>query len=238
MRGLSLFILKNAANPDKDIWGLNNYNLSTAVAPAPVPANFHHLKRISSQQGSAPMGGFHIATAPVTQREYESIMKQNPSMAKNPDNPVTNVSIIDAMMYCNQISIRDGLEPAYIIEYTGAHKDWLWGIQEEVIDRVTFDRYASGYRLPTTDEWSYASNNSIEGMGVPPEYVFDGAFEGRVEGIRLEDRRRATYMGLDSDSVVSGKIPLLVGSIEDTRVTPVIRPIRPVFDYWKYTSGE
>jgi hypothetical protein len=76
-------------------------------------------------------------------------------------------------------------------------------------------------------------------MGVPPEYVFDGAFQGSIVGIRLEDLRSATYMGRDSNSVESGKIPLLVGSIEDTvgRVTPVIRPIRPVFDYWKYTSG-
>jgi hypothetical protein len=272
------------------------YDLSTAVAPAPVPANFIQIKSISSPQGTASMGGFHIATTPVTQREYEAVMKQNPSLVKNPTQPVNNVSAIDAMMYCNHLSIRDGLEPAYLIEYEGAHRDWLWGIQEERITSVTLDRFASGYRLPTTEEWKYASGRidqllieldddsawdrytftQISVMGGKAEYIFDGAFE-QVEFVSNSagDRRRATYIGWDSDFTIESELmPLLAGSREynvgravkyyeqdlgevDTgtfriaadrtripimghrvRVAPVIRPIRPVFDYWKYTSGQ
>jgi hypothetical protein len=298
MRGLSLFILTSFSE-NSEIWGLNSYNLSTAVAPAPVPANFTRIKPSDSQQESASVGGFYIGTVPVTQREYESIMKQNPSVAKNPAQSVNNVSVIDAMMYCNQRSILEGLEPAYLIEYEGAHRDWLWGIQEETITNVTLDRFATGYRLPTTDEWKYAagllkqmeaevldgklSPQKMIDMGfgftmglVTPEYVFDGGFEQVAFFSRSAgDRRRSSYMGLDGNRATELlSAPLLEGSSvyevgravqpyeqdlgevtlevfrvaadgtripmkgRRVRIAPVIRMVRPVFDYWKYTTGQ
>ena len=198
---------------------IENITLANTGDPAPVPANFTKISRIITQ-GGVPSGGFHICTSPVTQREYENIMKQNPSTEKNPNQPVNNVSIIDAMEFCNQMSLRHNLEPAYIIRET----------------ETELDTFATGYRLATSDEWSYA-NNQIEGMGVLPEYVYDGAF---TRNSRM-DPYVAKYMRLDNKGTVENyTIRLNEGNTGHYAGTmyPVIRLVRPIFDYWKYTSGQ
>ncbi|MCL2763104.1 MAG: formylglycine-generating enzyme family protein [Treponema sp.] len=265
MRGLSLFIMMRLTSPNQEIWGLDGYDLSTAVVPAPVPANFTKLTSVRTQQG-APMSGFYISNAPVTQREFENIMKQNPSRVKNPTQPVSNVSIIEAMMYCNQISIRDGLEPAYLIEYDLKDRTWRTGLLYHDFNSITIDPFASGYRLATTEEWRFA-RNKIEGMGVlANEYVFDGNFvkaingvEGTRTGLKAEDAARTMVAGEDSDIGRAIRIdsasfeyetamrvrPAYEEIVSDSgdrartvRLSPVIRVVRPVFDYWKFTSGQ
>jgi hypothetical protein len=269
MRGLSVFILENWS---LQILGFDNYNLSTAVTPAPVPANFTKVTRVVTQ-GGVPSGGYYFANAPVTQREYEAVMQQNPSRVKNPSQPVNNVSIVNAMVFCNQMSIRDGLEPAYIIEYEAAHGG-LFSFESypESLNSVTLDNFASGYRLPTSSEWTFALTNGVVGMGVSADYVFDGAF----------DRRRASFMAYSQagrrearkfvPGIMTELISVFEGSVEINkqiglwvgeppempptdpyeqdlgvsrdgrfkrfRITPAIRLVRPVFDYWKYTTGE
>jgi len=228
MRGLSLFILTKAASPDDQILGLDGYDLSTAVAPAPVPANFFKLNRVSSQTGAAPMGGFYFAEAPVTQREFESVMNKNPSAVKNPARPVTNVSMVDAMIFCNQLSIRDGLEPAYLIEYVDRSREknnsGVFRYTDGGIKTVNIDSFANGYRLPTAEEWQYAYKQMSarkEGINTAAsEYVFNGAIaylpdENKFETVRIP-RHEETFAG----------------------VSPGIRLVRPVFDYWKYTNGK
>jgi len=282
MRGLSIFMLVRATSPLHEIVGFDGYDLSTAVVPAAVPGNFTRIKRVVSRDGAAPMGGFHISTTPITQREYESIMKQNPSVTKSPNSPVSNVSLLEAMAFCNQMSIRDGLEPAYLIEYARHDKTQVGsaGVPRDDLGygKISVDPFANGYRLATPEEWNYA-RNFITGMGDSAEYIFDGTFQSEPAfGARLEDPLyggpgpRAAYMTKASSEF--GRIARTAGNREYTigrailpyeqdlgmvdtgtfrvaadgsripimgnkvRVSPVIRVIRPVFDYWKYTSGK
>jgi hypothetical protein len=247
MRGLTAFVLSCLGAP---LQGLEGYDLSTAPDPARVPANFTKLTRVITQ-GGVPSGGFYIGNATVTQREYEAVMKKNPSFTKNPAQPVNNVSIIDAMIFCNQMSIRDGLEPAYFIESSVF---------------VTLDNFASGYRLATSDEWNYA-RDKIEGMGVFAEYVYDGAFvtlsndvtdrygvpnyarmlaNGLADGFsnRIQSDQgskevdvRAPYEPKSYEQDIGeGKGP--IANTRRSSTAPVIRLVRPIFDYWKYTSGQ
>jgi hypothetical protein len=215
------------------------------------------------------LGGFYISNSPVTQREFEAAMRRNPSRVRNPAQPVDNVSIVDAMLYCNLISIRDGLEPAYIIERdinrrARAERGDLMTmsprerelLSDTLITAISLDNFASGYRLATTDEWNYAQER-IEGMGVLAEYVFDGKIEEMRVGARSYPA--AKYMGHPPRShITSIRLELgseeydrsnafgayeeilseLVGGGRRVRVSPVIRIVRPIFDYWKYTSGE
>ena len=248
VRGLSFFVLSNFGSSSYQLLGIDGYNTSTAAEPANIPANFTKLSRVGTRQG-APMGGFYISNAPVSQREYEAVMKQNPSWTKNPAQPVNNISIADAMIFCNQMSIRDGLVPAYSIEKTTrmgqTARDTL------VLHRVSVDNFATGYRLATTDEWNYA-RGKIDGVGVLAEYVYDGDFS--MSNRRIMDE--ASYMTVNGKATIGSNeanrefnSPNPVSnSYSDFfkesngwsyyRISPTIRLIRPIFDYWKYTTGE
>lgn len=81
---------------------------------------------------------FYIDRYPVTQRQYEKVMKTNPSKWKSPDNPVEQLQWVDAVRFCNRCSELEGLGVCYDLE--------TWKC----------DFTASGYRLPTEAEWEYA----------------------------------------------------------------------------------
>ncbi|MBK8015316.1 MAG: SUMF1/EgtB/PvdO family nonheme iron enzyme [Betaproteobacteria bacterium] len=71
----------------------------------------------------------------MTQAQWEQVMGGNPSAHKGADLPVENVSWYDAVSFCNKLSAKEGLRPAYRI--SGKEATW--------------DESADGYHLPTAE---------------------------------------------------------------------------------------
>ncbi|MDR0635999.1 MAG: SUMF1/EgtB/PvdO family nonheme iron enzyme [Treponema sp.] len=118
-----------------------------------VPANMVRVAGGSFRMGStigeadeSPVytvyiNSFFMGKTEVTQGEYRAIIGTNPSGVFGDTLPVENVSWYDAVEYCNKLSLKEGLTPAY----SGS------------IDNITCNFTANGYRLPTEAEWEYAA---------------------------------------------------------------------------------
>ena len=106
------------------------------------------------------VSAFRCMKFPVTRRIYRDVMGKDPGWPEGEadDRPVNQVSWYDAIDFCNRLSEREGLTPAY--RRSGNNVSW--------------DAAVDGYRLLTEAEWEYACR-----AGTRTRYSF-GENEGKL----------------------------------------------------------
>ncbi|MDX1380815.1 MAG: PEGA domain-containing protein, partial [Xanthomonadales bacterium] len=97
---------------------------------------------------------FYLSLREITNGQYRRFRADHSSSAVRgqtldmDDQPAVNMAWNEAALFCNWLSLRDGLPPFYI-EENGQVTGW--------------DPDAHGYRLPTEAEWAFAARVGPEG---------------------------------------------------------------------------
>jgi formylglycine-generating enzyme required for sulfatase activity len=116
-----------------------------AIPPGQVTLSDRRTQR----RWSVDVAAFQLAAHPVTQSCYALVAARRPSATRGDSLPVESVCWWDAVRFCNALSSRDGLTPAYDLSADDETAEW--------------DLSADGYRLPSEAEWEYACRAGTAG---------------------------------------------------------------------------
>lgn len=138
-------------------------------------ANIGTLKYVAGgtfYNGTANMtvSSFHMSQYLITGAEYQSVTGLKdpstscPSGSQDSNYPVDSVNWYAALVFCNYLSMKEGLTPVYTIN--GSTSPLTWGTiptaDNTTWDAVTVNTSANGYRLPTEMQYMWAMMGGVK----------------------------------------------------------------------------
>lgn len=125
--------------------------IDTGIGMVAVPPGDVTISdRRTQSSWSVQVEPYLLDARPITQAIYSAVAGSGVGGSSRIDQrPVDSVSWFDAIQFCNALSEREGLAPAYDAD---AHAE-----------QVEWDAQADGYRLPTEAEWEHACRASTTG---------------------------------------------------------------------------
>jgi len=175
------------------VWRL--YDLSIGIDMVEIPAGSFLMGSPSTERsrsryenyrtendGLVTMSGFWMGKYQVTQEQWLTVMGANPSYfhggsGREPASgetqvkrPVESIKWYDTIVFCNRLSVMEGLTPAYSINGSTDPSEWgdmprsINDPLRDIWDNIEIVPESTGYRLPTEAQWEYACRAGTETM--------------------------------------------------------------------------
>jgi len=157
-----LAIAKQTLEETNDIRNTSMFVQETYKAYEKEKGELNKLGKVLSLQ---LYEGFWLSETKINQKTWKIVMDgilDNKSEYRGDDLPITNVSWVDCLIFCNRLSEMLGFKPFYKFgDFTtqDRHGKTISGYSKTngVPSQVEYDLKANGFRLPTSFEWEYAA---------------------------------------------------------------------------------
>jgi len=148
---------------------VNDNTLTNILTLKYVPAGI--FQRDENTANTSSVSAFYMSEKEITREQFEKVMGYDPSDTQyslGKQDPVQMVNWYHALIFCNKLSMLEGLTPVYTINGSTDPAQWesvplmkedfhLPTNNTATWDAVTVNWNANGYRLPTEMEWMWAA---------------------------------------------------------------------------------
>lgn len=162
---------------------------------------------------------FRMSETVITRSQFLSVTGVDPSYtpySTGTSDPVQQVSWYHALVFCNKLSMVEGLTPVYNI--AGSTNPDTWGAlptsNDATWDAAIANWSANGYRLPTEMEWMWAAMGATSGFSYTSPTYLSGylkAFAGSTGSNNIGDYAWYVENSASTTHPVGTKLPNELG---------------------------